>query len=899
MRPLKLRFFGIGSYAAEQELDFARGLDGHGLFLIHGATGAGKTTILDALTYALYGEASGKSREKSSILRADRAPEDAVTWAELTFALGSAVYRVYRSLKQEVPGRKTPIPAKGTLCRLDGDAEELLAKMPQTVTKHIVDLIGIDHDQFCQVVLLPQGDFQKFLVADSKERSIILQKLFRTERYSAIEECLKKRASALEAEARELKKREQILLEQAHCETVAALCAQLAGGKEMLQAAQARVRVAQGQAQEKEAAWQAGKALAARFEEAAARAAELAKKQADAVTMEACRTRLEEAKRAVVPMERESRAVMLEAEAKRRADLRTRAQAQAERAEQAAQKAQKALAAEERREGEREACRKEQAALGSLVQTAAQYNAAQKTAEQAMGAAAEAQGQAAALVQREEAARRSAAQAAERQGACLRTLYERSAALALAEALVDGKPCPVCGALTHPSPARRAPGAAEKDRADEYEQAKDDARAYAAAQEAYVEAQQVADRLTAERKRAQAAAMQAGAAEGAARGSLQALADALPKDLRAPGALLARLGQAKARGEALEDALKRARAQAEQAKVAAAQKRAAAESAETEAQTAKDAAQKGRADFEAALLASELTREAYEAIARDRNWQKETYRKRMGERIIEFSKELAGAERAAKDAASAIAGKEKPDTPALLRAAEQAREQARAAQQEEAGQKARQEQLAGIEAEIAKGAQRHEKLDARYRLAKRLASVAGGEHGVHFQTYVQRSIFCEVMDAANARLSIMSRQRFQLVMGELGQDQTKGRSWEGLELSVLDAETGRPRGVRSLSGGESFLASLSLALGLADVVQSYAGGVRLDTMFIDEGFGSLDMETLDTALEALVGLQQDSARLVGIISHVTELEARIPARLEVERGAKGSRAYFAIGRREG
>ena len=155
------------------------------------------------------------------------------------------------------------------------------------------------------------------------------------------------------------------------------------------------------------------------------------------------------------------------------------------------------------------------------------------------------------------------------------------------------------------------------------------------------------------------------------------------------------------------------------------------------------------------------------------------------------------------------------------------------------------------------------------------------------------------MDAANARLSIMSRQRFQLVMGELGQDQTKGRSWEGLELSVLDAETGRPRGVRSLSGGESFLASLSLALGLADVVQSYAGGVRLDTMFIDEGFGSLDMETLDTALEALVGLQQDSARLVGIISHVTELEARIPARLEVERGAKGSRAYFAIGRREG
>ena len=170
--------------------------------------------------------------------------------------------------------------------------------------------------------------------------------------------------------------------------------------------------------------------------------------------------------------------------------------------------------------------------------------------------------------------------------------------------------------------------------------------------------------------------------------------------------------------------------------------------------------------------------------------------------------------------------------------------------------------------------------------------MAGGEqpYRIHFQTYIQRSIFRDVMDAANERLGTMSGQRYALALGS----QSDGRKADGLEIAVYDAYTGKCREAQSLSGGESFLASLSLALGLADVVERYAGGIRLDTMFIDEGFGSLDSETLDLAVEALLKLQE-GGRVIGIISHVEELAARIPCRLEVTKSPEGSAAHFVTG----
>ena len=1021
MRPLKLRFFGIGSYAGEQELDFEHGLAGSGLFLIHGATGAGKTTILDAITYALYGEASGQNRDKNDTLRADRAPEDEATWAELTFSLGAARYRVYRSLKHQKPGRKGITPAKAELYRTD-DEEVLMESAPKAVTQRVTELIGIDHAQFCQVVLLPQGDFQKFLVANSQERSNILQKLFRTERYSAIEERLKKRAASLEKEAKSLREREMACLEQAGCATPDALDAAIAAGAQKGKELEKEEASAAKEAQKAQAAHSEGKALAERFAARDARAKEFANLREKLPTQQEFEQKLQDAEHAALPIERESRAQALRVEAKARREAALAAEKARADAETAAERAEAALKQEEAREGERDALRNERANLTRLAHTAEAYGAAEREMRAAQEAKANAEGVAARLaaeaeraaseekvlqaqeaelagaagtcalctarvqemqqkadlaakilrhteaVRGAESARARAEEAAEReertakesdvQADRLRVLYRMSAAFSLAEHLAEGEPCPVCGATHHPKLAEKegvVPTKAELEQAERAAKTANerasrargaaieaageketvsrllaeaqgawqegDALCAAARAAALAEAEEALKKATKEKatladvraklakaqeararrdetiRTAQDAVQAASARYGAASGRIKEMEEHLSPELRAPDAVKKKLQAASAALAKLEEALSQAQANDTAAKEASATCRAKSLSAEEEARKAQAALADGVAEFRAVLGDSGLTQEAYEAIARDKNWSRAEYRREVAAHIQAFSKKYAASERAVQDAEKAIAGAVRPDVAALCASAEAAQRTLRALTNDKAHMEAAQAQLKKAAKEVAQYEAAHAKADAAYRLADSLASVATGErgHGVHFQTYVQQSIFCEVMDAANARLAIMSRQRFQLVMGDRGQDQRRGRGWEGLELAVLDAETGKPRGVRSLSGGESFLASLSLALGLADVVQAYAGGVRLDTMFIDEGFGSLDMETLDTAIEALIALQKDGARLVGIISHVTELEARIPARLEVERGAKGSHAYFAMG----
>jgi DNA repair protein SbcC/Rad50 len=185
-----------------------------------------------------------------------------------------------------------------------------------------------------------------------------------------------------------------------------------------------------------------------------------------------------------------------------------------------------------------------------------------------------------------------------------------------------------------------------------------------------------------------------------------------------------------------------------------------------------------------------------------------------------------------------------------------------------------------------------ETLEARYAVAGRIAEVASGHNaqGITFQRFVLAALLDDVLVAASERLHTMSRRRFSLQRATTRADR---RLAGGLDLQVYDSYTGTTRAVSTLSGGESFLASLSLALGLADVVQAYAGGVHLDTLFVDEGFGSLDPEALDLAFRALVDLQR-AGRLVGIISHVPELKERIDVRLEVIPTQRGSVTRFII-----
>ncbi|MHB1375775.1 MAG: SbcC/MukB-like Walker B domain-containing protein, partial [Thauera sp.] len=178
-------------------------------------------------------------------------------------------------------------------------------------------------------------------------------------------------------------------------------------------------------------------------------------------------------------------------------------------------------------------------------------------------------------------------------------------------------------------------------------------------------------------------------------------------------------------------------------------------------------------------------------------------------------------------------------------------------------------------------------IEAEYRVVGHLAEIANGSNGrnLTFQRYVLAALLDDVLRAASLRLAAMSRGRYQLQRRE---DLADARRAGGLDLEVFDEYTGRSRPASTLSGGEGFMASLSLALGLSDVVQAYAGGVQLDTLFIDEGFGSLDPESLDMAMKALIDLQQ-RGRTVGVISHVEEMKQQIDVAIEVVQGVRGSR----------
>ena len=241
-------------------------------------------------------------------------------------------------------------------------------------------------------------------------------------------------------------------------------------------------------------------------------------------------------------------------------------------------------------------------------------------------------------------------------------------------------------------------------------------------------------------------------------------------------------------------------------------------------------------------------------------------------------------------------GLEAVDLEALL-AAEAAAEAALAEAGQALGSHRQQvEQLEALRRQVAELAPKVQALEARYGVLGRLADVAGGTAGgykVTFQRFVLGAFLDEVLDAASQRLRAMSQGRY--VLRRLDPEVSGGRRnvHAGLDLEVDDAWTGRTRHVATLSGGEGFLAALALALGLADVVQTRAGGRRLDTLFIDEGFGALDADALDTALKVLTELQRDG-RLVGIISHVPELKERIDVRLEVLKGERGSRARFRL-----
>ena len=376
--------------------------------------------------------------------------------------------------------------------------------------------------------------------------------------------------------------------------------------------------------------------------------------------------------------------------------------------------------------------------------------------------------------------------------------------------------------------------------------------------------------------------------EAGAKARMQMLEEELLQELRVPGAFSTRRQEAEQELEASETRLSAARAAREPAQTALLEARATLHAHRAQLEAARTDSWSRLEAVEEALVAAHFHGRADFDLAR----RSPEELRALAEAVDTHTAELAAALRRLDQAVLQAEGLSAPDLPALQAARDEV--QARFAQAAEALGRALAEQAAlnRLEGDLTRLTRDLGNQDRRYRAVGNLARVARGDEGdrISYERFVQGAILDEVLISASERLRRMSKQRYALRRAATSADQRRAG---GLQLEISDSHTGRARAVSSLSGGEGFQASLALALGLSDVVQRHAGGIRLDTVFIDEGFGSLDPEALDLALRTLEDLNQ-GGRLVGLISHLEEVKARIPARLEVIPGPGGSHARFRV-----
>ncbi len=1016
MKPLLLEMQAFGPFARQQVIDF-RHLGSKTFFLIHGPTGSGKTSILDAMCFALFGDSSGDER-KAGDLRSQHAAAALATEVRFEFALGDRRYRVRRipeQLRPAVRGDRLVRRAhEAELVALtEGDGTEqgqALAAGWEKVTRRVVELLGFESRQFRQVIVLPQGRFFEFLKAGSQEREKILQVLFGTEMYRRIEESLKRAADDLQRQARECDTQRTTLLDQAQVDSIESLQAcrsaqALALGEAIIRAeAAAQAEVAAQQVLQRQ------QQAAAQFDEDDAAQAALATLQQQSPLWQGRREALEAARRAeaLSPYEqawREARQASERAQASAAAAFQSldsaKANEQRAREELALREATRpdierlgnrlselntlharVESLESARSAAKQASERHASAQGALSRARAAAEAA-RDAHLRLQAQVQASDAAAApleacrlqvqqlqerqeLAAREAALRSALAQADRLVQARTRSLElardaDRAAAAAreqvmrrwlagqaarIAHRLQDGQPCPVCGSAEHPAPAAAASDAVD----DDALQSADDAcrsagEALEAAQQALTEAglaraehagavgalasgasgadaqeldlslpaartalQQaqaaaraaetlrarlpaaaqasvLADQaLEAARQEAQSAAVESGTAAA----TLNEREQAVPTGLDTRIALDAALRQARAERDALQAALESAGTQVQQAGAGLAAAQVAASHAQEADLQAQALLLQKDADFIQRLHdCGFATPQAFAAARRD-----PADVEQMAHALTAFEQSLASARDRAARSALAVKALDRPDL-----AAADAACRAAAAAKVDAVQAASlaQSALAATDSFLASLRDiqaRHSAIEDRYRVLRDVADKANGQNGqrMSFQRYVLATLLDEVLAATTQRLRVMSRGRYEM---RRRLEATDSRSAGGLDLMVFDHYTGHDRGVHTLSGGESFLASLALALGLSDVVQSYAGGIRLDAIFVDEGFGTLDPEALDFAIRTLKDLQQ-AGRMVGIISHVAELKGWIDARLEVRLSQAGSEASFVV-----
>ncbi|MBN1241896.1 MAG: AAA family ATPase [Spirochaetales bacterium] len=1000
MRPVRLKLENFGPYRAPAEVDFEKL---GGLFLVHGKTGSGKTTLFDAMTYALYGKAPGARSSLESQLASHWAEPGEASSVSFEFIVGGRRYLAERnppSRRVKRNGEMDLTPPSATLSRFEDGGWKPIASKVSEAGAAAAGLLGLSADEFSKVVLLPQGEFQRFLEMGSKDRTAVLEKLFPVDLHETTTSLAREKAKAAEeaaglvgaalariaAEEPEEGAEEALAtlrgrLEQAEIgrqaaaaeATLLALALEAARAKSeaLKRASDARTRLEALEAASAEMDALATRLQAARraaeaapeiaearrsAEESAAAEARLAGLRDEALAVQsnedAIAERLAESARlveriAVIDGDMGSIAAALEAwdraahlsERRLMSERRLKAaQAQAESRGHALVSAEDRLATlavpdgeDERRQSASEAAR----AAYEAARDAKLRADALEADRVALGRAVEALAKAEA--ERSESRDRLAGLDARIQEAV--ALRDASAAALLAAGLSSGSPCPVCGSTDHPAPARPLETTTIDSASFRVLEAE-----RRVAMERHSRAAAELDSLKAAVERGRAALEER---EGLDPAAARAAFEAAGRDDEAAAASLRELASLRRRRDEASVSVEAARSELKAANDNLAVERETYARLDAEAaENAKaagtldprprlEALRKERADAESRRAGLEAERVAHiekrsrvasaieETLARTEALRQQAVRaaerrdaalERCGfdgetavleaflppegilaleKRRSAWDRDLAAARAALEEALRSAQGPI-PDSDEIavrLRDAEERRvaaELARDAARDEVFRlRALVDDRARLEAE-------RQDLDARHARLSSLSQLLSGtinQRRLPFKNFALGAWFRAVVDRANLRLREMSGGRYSLAVEDQG-----GRGFGGLDLAVRDAYTGTSRATGTLSGGERFLASVSLALGLADAIRERSGGAALEAVFIDEGFGSLDEEALDRAIAALESIR--GARMIGIVSHVAALRSRVPSRIEVLREREGSRIVLAEGLEE-
>lgn len=1024
MRPIQLTMTAFGPYKGMETVDF-RELKDNRLFVISGATGAGKTTIFDGICFALYGQASGEDRTDNRAMRSDFADDAVQTTVELTFDIHNRTYRIMRQIPYVKQGNKSETSARCEFYELTEDGEVPLVdrQIVSEINKKAEELIGFTQAQFSQIVMLPQGEFRKFLTSDTENKETIMRKIFKTDKYLEIVEQLKgKKDNAQAILTKEMQQSEghigQIasLLPERESSVFTVLANEHYNVNQVVQGLEEELVFYQEQTvvvkksyddvyarhTKMQETYHAGKSMNERFVELRQKELSLNGLTEKLPIVVRKEQQIADAERAASIGEIEIQLLALKEEAAAKADNLKNAKETVRVATEKMELAGQRFRVEEERKDDREKLTESLIRLKDFLPAVSSL-ASKETAldlmkkennhlEKELGKTVEMTDEETKqfekmklkiemfevglvpydelidqlnetnekckvldefmVIQNRMSVLKKGKQDNEARYEKSKSDYDaveqlwlNNQAAMLAESLKDGESCPVCGSEHHPDKSHktievtvsREQLEVEKERLKEVEgQFRTAAITYLNTIEQLTDKENEMKRLAIEvdENNLHVDKQKLEAEVAKLRGNRKLLVNlkedlkkqelitaqimarkiemeraliqqqssfdtqlalfnmtlqTIPEDVR----VLATLQKRIAETEKKKAELDRAWETVQKVREETSEKLATAKSAEIHAgETMEElAGKRNRAEnrFKKALEESAFpTEEAYREAK-----MKEVDRNSLKEKIAAFKQQLHSLRDAVEELRVLLEGKEMVDLSDLGMKVTELKDDYEAALTDYNASSEYEKTAFGLKEKLVNSSVKVIELERIYGKITDLYDIVRGQNGLKlsFERYIQIEYLERIIQSANERLKDMSNGQFVLIRSD--RQEVRGKQ-SGLGLDVYDAYTGQTRDVKTLSGGEKFNASLCLALGMADVIQSFQGSVSIDTMFIDEGFGSLDEESLNKAIDTLIDLQK-SGRMIGVISHVEELKAAFPAILEVKKAKEGhSHTKFTI-----